>query len=230
MKAAEVVRRLTGESRTPQEIRDAVYLFGDGAAAKQSRFWLLLVLATGIATAGVISDSTATVIGAMIVAPLAIPIQGVAVAIAYGEIGPLLRSLAILLGAVAVVIGLAALLAVILPELESVQDNSQVAGRVSPTIVDLVAAATTGLAGAFAVGRGDIGDILPGAAIAISPVPPLAVVGITAVAGDWDGALGALILFLANVLAIVVAGVVLFSVMRAAHGVRAEAAFRARPV
>lgn len=230
MKAAEVLRRLTAESRTPQEIRDAVYLFGDGAASKQTRFWLLLVLATGIATAGVIADSTATVIGAMIVAPLAIPIQGVAVAIAYGEIGPLLRCAGILLAAIVVVIGLAALLAVVLPELESVKDNTQIAGRVSPTIVDLAAAATTGLAGAFAVGRRDIGDILPGVAIAISLVPPLAVVGVTAVAGDWGGALGALVLFLTNVLAIVVAGTLLFSALRVAHGARPEPAFHGRPV
>jgi hypothetical protein len=45
------------------------------------------VLSTTIATAGVIGDSTATVIGAMIIAPLATPIQGVAAAIAYGEHG-----------------------------------------------------------------------------------------------------------------------------------------------
>ena len=90
---------------------------------------------------------------------------------------------------------LAALMAVVLPELDAPADNTQITARVSPTIVDLVAAAATGLAGAFAVARRDIGDILPGVAIAISLVPPLAVVGVTAVDGDWDGALGALLLF-----------------------------------
>lgn len=129
MNAAEIVRRVTAESRTPQELRDAVYLFGDGIAAKQSRFWLLL----------------------------AIPIQGIAVAIAYGEAGPLLRSAGILLAAALLVMGLAAVLAVVLPELKALDDNGQVAGSVSPTIVDLVAAAVAGLAGAFAVGRRDIG-------------------------------------------------------------------------
>lgn len=52
----------------------------------------------------------------------------------------------------------------------------------------------------------------------------------TAVAGDWDGALGAMILFLTNVLAIVVAGAALFSAMRVAHGLRPEPAFQGRPV
>lgn len=72
--------------RTPGEVREAVYLVGGDTGAAQSRFWLLLVLSAGIATAGIVSDSTATVIGAMIVAPLAVPIQGSAAAIAYGEL------------------------------------------------------------------------------------------------------------------------------------------------
>lgn len=96
----------SGQARTPDEIRDAVYLSQGDIAAKQSRFWLLLVLSAGIATAGVIGDSTATVIGAMIVAPLATPIQGVAAAIAYGEARALIASASVLATAVAVVIGI----------------------------------------------------------------------------------------------------------------------------
>jgi uncharacterized hydrophobic protein (TIGR00271 family) len=207
-----------------------VYLFTGDVAAKQTRFWLLLVLSAAIATAGVIGDSTATVIGAVIIAPHATPIQGVGVAIAYGEGGPLLRSAAILLAAIAAVVALSAGLSLLLPQLKDLDDNSQITGRVSPTIVDLVAAATTGIAGAFAVARRDIADILPGVAIAISLVPPLAVVGITAADGDLDGALGALLLFLTNVLAIVVVAIALFSATRlegAAHG---GSGMRARPV
>ncbi len=230
LRSTRLTDRLTGEARTPEEIREAVYLFGGDVGAKQSRFWLLLVLAAGIATAGIISDSTATVIGAMIVAPLAVPIQGVAVGIAYGELRALLLCLAMVVSAVAAVIAIGAFLAVLLPELHSIQDNSQITSRVSPTIVDLVAAATTGLAGAFAVGRRDIGDILPGVAIAISLVPPLSVVGVTAVAGDWSGALGALLLFLTNMVAIIVVCTVLFGVLRARAGRGVDASFRRRPV
>jgi uncharacterized hydrophobic protein (TIGR00271 family) len=219
-----------GAFRTPDEIRDAVYLFGADVKAKQSRFWLLLVLSAVIATAGVIQDSTATVIGAMIIAPLALPIQGAAVAIAYGEVRPLLLSVAIVAGAMAAVVGLAALIAVVLPELHPPSSNSQITGRASPTLVDLVAAATTGLAGAFAVGRRDIGDILPGVAIAISLVPPLAVVGVAGVAGDWGSAGGALLLFLTNVLAIVVVGMAVFGSLRVAQARPADPAFRSRRV
>ena len=214
--------RIAGESRTPDEIRDAVYLTTGDSAAKQSRFWLLLVLASGIATAGVLSDSTATVIGAMIVAPLAIPIQGVALGISFGEARPLLQSAGILAAAVAVTVGIGVALAWLLPELEPLAGNSQVTSRVSPTMIDLVAAAFTGLAGAFAVTRRDIADILPGVAIAISLVPPLAVVGITIESGDWGGALGASLLFGTNVLAIILLGAAVFGTVGAgrtvAHG------------
>lgn len=207
-------RVIVGETRTPDEIREAVYLFVGDVPAKQSRFWLLTLLATGIATAGVVADSTATVIGAMIIAPLATPIQGVAAAIAFGELRALLTSTGILAAAIAVVVGLSIGLAWALPELVPLNANSQVTGRVSPTLVDLVAAALTGMAGSFAIARRDVGDILPGVAIAISLVPPLAVVGVTIDAGDWDGAFGALLLFLTNMLAIIVVGAALFSGLR----------------
>ena len=123
-RASKIAGWLTGESRTPDEIRDAVYLVRGDVEPKQSRLWLLLVLSACIATTGVVSDSTATVIGAMIIAPLAIPIQGTAVGIAYGEVRPLLLSAVIVLSAVAVVIAIGAALAVILPELKPASDNA----------------------------------------------------------------------------------------------------------
>jgi uncharacterized hydrophobic protein (TIGR00271 family) len=214
----------SGETRTPEEIRDAAYLSQGDVAAKQSRFWLLLVLSAGIATAGVISDSTATVIGAMIIAPLATPIQGVAVAITFGEVRPLVASITTVALAIAVVTGTGFLLALVLPEIVPLAKNSQITGRISPTIIDLVAAAVTGLAGSFAIARRDIGDILPGVAIAISLVPPLAVVGVAAQAQDWDGALGALLLFTTNMLAIIVVGVIVFSGVQLLRGGRPKPA------
>jgi uncharacterized hydrophobic protein (TIGR00271 family) len=208
-----LVSRLGGQLRTPEEVRDAVYLARGDAAANLSRFWLLLVLSAVIASAGVIGNSTATVIGAMIIAPLATPIQGIAVALAAGELRELLSSARVLLLAGMAVVALGAGLGLVLPELVPPERNGQITGRVSPTLVDLVAAAATGLAGSLAIARRDIGDILPGVAIAISLVPPLAVVGITAADGAWDQAGGALLLFTTNVLAIIVLGGVLYSLL-----------------
>ena len=64
------------------------------------------------------------------------------------------------------------------------ETDAQVAARVAPRLIDLVAALATGAVGAFALTRSDVSDTLPGVAIAISLVPPLAVVGLTLESGS----------------------------------------------
>lgn len=98
--------------------------------------------------------------------------------------------------------------------------NAQVAGRTSPGALDLLAAIATGFAGAIALARRDVAAVLPGVAIAISLVPPLAVVGVCLGHGAPGLALGAVLLFLSNLLALVLAGTLGF----AATGYAAEAA------
>lgn len=61
-------------------------------------------------------------------------------------------------------------------------------------------------------------------------MPPLAVVGVTAAHGDWDGSLGALVLFLTNVLAILGVGIALFSAVRLPHQHHSDPRFHSRPV
>jgi uncharacterized membrane protein len=79
-------------------VRETVYLDTGDAPARIGRFTILLLLSAIVATAGVLADSTATVIGAMIIAPLATPIQGIAIAIVAGEPRRLWFSLSMLLG------------------------------------------------------------------------------------------------------------------------------------
>jgi len=73
-------------------IRGAVFFDGPDVKRKLSRFWILLILASIIASAGVVSDSTATVIGSMIVAPLMTPILGTMLGVVLGDRANLLRS------------------------------------------------------------------------------------------------------------------------------------------
>jgi uncharacterized hydrophobic protein (TIGR00271 family) len=156
---------------------------GADSGAKTSAFWALLVLAAIIASAGVVSDSTATVIGAMIVAPLMTPILGCALAVALSERRMIATNAAYVVcgGIVVIAVGYLVGLTHQLP-VDSAT-SSQVASRVSPTLIDLLAALATGVVGAFALVRADISDVLPGVAIAISLVPPLAVVGLTLESG-----------------------------------------------
>ena len=199
-----------GQRRTLEQLSDDLDLRAGDTRAKQSAFWTMLTLSAVIATSGVLSDSTATVIGAMIIAPLSTPIMGIALGVVKqqrnGSVG------FVLLGGV-MVIAVGALFSVFAPSDFVLLDDSQIASRTSPGILDLVAAVATGFAGAVALARRDVAAVLPGVAIAISLVPPLAVVGVCLGQASLGLALGALLLFLSNVLALILAGIAMFTVL-----------------
>lgn len=178
--------------------------------AKKSAFWIMLLLSGVIAVCGIATDSTATVIGAMIVAPLSTPILGFGLGIVIGRLELVRRSAVLILGGVVAVIVVGVVIAQMLPNPDGVLSNSQVLGRTSPAVADLIAALATGLVGAVAITRRDVADVLPGVAIAISLVPPLAVVGVCLGSGAYSLAVGALILFVSNVVAMVVTAVLVF--------------------
>ena len=188
-------------------MRDQLFFDGSNANRKLSRFWMLLILAAVIASAGVIGDSTATVIGAMIVAPLMTPILGIVLAVVSGDRRNLLRSVLLVVGGALAVAAIGYVMGITIGYDVVAATNSQVASRVSPRLIDLIAALATGAVGSVALNRSDISDTLPGVAIAISLVPPLAVVGLTAESGAYHEAAGASVLFLTNVCAILASGV-----------------------
>ncbi|WP_430647385.1 DUF389 domain-containing protein [Agromyces sp. GXS1127] len=197
-----------------EDMRASVFFDGPKRVRKIQRFWILLSLSSVIAAAGVVGDSTATVIGAMIVAPMMLPIQGTMLATVLGDRRNLTFSLLMMIGgaAAAILIGWGVGLLAATPITE--QTNSQVAARATPGLIDLLAALATGAVGSIALVRKDISDTLPGVAIAISLVPPLVVVGIAAESGDWGSSIGSLILFIANVAAILGTGVVIMAIYR----------------
>ena len=172
------------------------------------------MLASVIASAGVVSDSSATVIGAMIVAPLMTPILGSALAIVLADRRQVLKNVGLVLAGAAAVIAIGYLVGLIYQLPVDAANNSQVAARVSPRLIDLVAALATGAVGAFALVRSDVSDTLPGVAIAISLVPPLVVVGLTLESGVPDESLGALLLFGTNVAAIIATGTLVLLLYR----------------
>ncbi|MFJ8086243.1 DUF389 domain-containing protein [Streptomyces sp. NPDC096205] len=184
-----------------------------------TRFWGLLVLAAVIASAGVVGDSTATVIGAMIVAPLMTPILGSALALVLARRRQVVRCVLLVLGGALAVVAIGMLLGWIVSPPDAFASNSQVSSRISPRLVDLLAALATGTVGAFALVRADISDTLPGVAIAISLVPPLAVTGMLLTVHRYHDAGQSALLFATNVAAIVATGTMVFL----CYGVRAGA-------
>jgi len=208
-------------------VRDILLFDGPERRARLIRFAALLVLASAIATFGLIGDSVATVIGAMIVAPLMLPIMGLAFGISIGDRKAIVSSLLVALGGIAAAIVVGYILSLPFVALNP-ETNTQIASRTAPRLVDLFAALATGLAGAFATSRKDVSDTLPGVAIAISLVPPLANVGILLGAGRPDMAIGSMLLFVTNYFAILLTGSLMFGLMGFPRVVFAGQSHRAR--
>lgn len=211
---------------TVRRMSEALFIERKLGSPSSTRFWGLLVLAAIIASAGVVGDSTATVIGAMIVAPLMTPILGSALALVLADRSQVVRCVLLVLGGALAVIAVGMLLGWIVAPPDAFASNSQVASRISPRLIDLLAALATGTVGAFALVRADISDTLPGVAIAISLVPPLAVSGLLITVGRYHDASEAALLFATNVAAIVATGTVVFLL----YGIRAAAQASGYPV
>ena len=192
------------------EVRDGLFISEGDKPAKLTQFWMLLVLSSLVAAGGVVMDSTPAVIGAMIIAPLATPIYGVALATTIGSVKGFRSSFLLMASGIAVNILIGVLLAVIVHARIPIDANPQITGRTAPELLDLGVAVAVGIAGAFALTRRDVSNIVAGVAIAISLVPVLAVVGITLGNGHFELATGAFLLFLTNVAAILVAGTAVF--------------------
>lgn len=199
---------------TIEHMRDAVFFDEPGRAQRVRRFWILLVLSSAIAASGVIGDSTATVIGAMIVAPMMLPIQGTMLATVLGERVNFGRSLFTMVAGAAGAIAIGYLVGLLVVVPQTAATNPQIGERATPDLMSLFGALATGAVASIALVRKDISDTLPGVAIAISLVPPLVVVGVAAESGDYAASLGSLLLFVANVAAILGTGVVVMAFYR----------------
>ena len=139
------------------------------------RFYLMLGLAAAIATLGLIANSSATIIGAMIIAPLMNPIVSFSYAMVKLRHQLLGKSALTLLTGIFWVI----LVSFLITELIGIRiASSEILARANPNLLDLAVAMASGTAGAFALTRRSIGNALPGVAIAVALVPPLCVVGI----------------------------------------------------
>jgi uncharacterized hydrophobic protein (TIGR00271 family) len=193
---------------------DKTFIEGPQTARRLVTFFTLLLLATVIATYGVISNSDPTVIGAMIVAPLMGPIIATTSAVVMGSLPRALRAFALTVAGIIAVILFSYLLAWIVPSVTiSFTSNGEITSRINPGLLALLTALGAGAAGAFIVSRAEIADALGGVAIAISLVPPLCVVGISLRCGQLSAALGSLLLFTTNFLAILFAGGVVLMIV-----------------
>ena len=182
-------------------------------------FFVMIGLSALIATFGLLQNSTAVIIGAMLVAPLFSPILAISLAIAQGNIRMLRLGIESTLKGLTLAIGLAALLALIFPGRNI---TPEILARITPSLLDLAVALASGMAGAYAVARKDVATALPGVAIAAALVPPLGVVGVGLANGDLRVAGGGSLLFVTNLIAIALAGAITFLLLGFQPGARSS--------
>jgi uncharacterized hydrophobic protein (TIGR00271 family) len=185
-------------------------LFPSGEAYRRSTvtYWVLLILASFVAAFGLFQDSTASIIGAMVIAPLGGAILAIAGALVTGRTRWQIRTIIQVAVSAVVVIAIGYIVALVIPEL--IVLTPALEARTEPGLLDLGVALAAGAAGAFVAARHTGSDALPGVAIAVSLVPPLATVGICLEQRRFDDAGGAMILFTTNLAAIIVVASIVF--------------------
>lgn len=171
------------------------------------RFFFLVAVSTLIAGLGLVMNSTAVVIGAMLVAPLMTPILGLALALVNGEASLLGKALRAEVIGVVIAVVVSVLLGLLIPYF---RPTGEMLARTEPNLFDLLVAVFAGMAGAYAMVDERVGPALPGVAISTAIVPPLANCGLCIALGAFDGAVGSFLLFFTNFLSILLVSALVF--------------------
>lgn len=196
--------RATPESVT--RMRQDVLFEHDDNAQRYTKFWALMILSSALAAAGILTESVAALIGAMIVSPFITPMTGVMLAAVLTQRVNMLRSLGLVVAGAAAAVAVGFLLGLTMDAPVSAGANALVAGRVVPIGFDLLVGAMTGIVAAIALVREDISNSVPGVAIAVTLISALAVTGLLLESGAYAQAWDAMVLFGANASATLAAG------------------------
>lgn len=199
-KHTDIVRTLIAKKHSEKTIDHKSVRIGIEAGALPTKmFFIMNGLSAVIAGYGLLANSPAVVIGAMLVAMMLGPITGAALAVIDARLSLLRRSLMTLVGGVLVIYAVGMVLGFLYPENVS---TAEIMSRTSPTTMDLMVALAGGAAGAYAMVSPNLSVAVVGVAVATALVPPLTASGILLSAGHWELAMGALLLAITNMLAI----------------------------
>jgi membrane protein len=184
----------TDETATVEQISDGVTFRG-------ANLWVL-IFAIFIACLGLNLNSTAVIIGAMLISPLMGPIIGMGLAVGRADLELLKRSLTNYGVSTVISVLTAALYFQLTPLTEA---QSELLARTSPTLYDVLIALFGGAAGILALSTGGKGNVIPGVAIATALMPPLCTAGYGLAMGEWSFFFGACYLFFINTVFIALA-------------------------
>ncbi len=181
-------------------------------------YFFMLILSVLMATFGLLAGSESIVIGAMLLTPLLAPIMGLSLGTSMSHHPLILRSLSTIGYSVAFSVG-AAIAGAFLFSVGNLSGgiNEVILARSQPSLLFFIVAVISGFAVAYTTVRPNLSSTLPGVAIAVALIPPLAVFGIGIAMLNPSIIAGSMVMFLINVIGIVFAGMATFSLMDVHH-------------
>jgi uncharacterized hydrophobic protein (TIGR00341 family) len=188
--------------------REEIY---DRLADSAELSWIqlaMVVLATAIATIGILQDNQAVVIGAMVIAPLLKPNMALAVATILGDTNLVLRT--VFSGSIGILLALA--LSIVVGTVVPVSlETSEIASRLQVSWADGILAFASGVAGAISITTEERSSIV-GVMVSVALLPPLVVLGLLMGSGYWAAAFSSALLVTTNLICLNLAAVTTFLV------------------
>ena len=175
-------------------------------------FFLMIILSVLMATFGLLINSPAVIIGSMLIAPILHPILSLALGIIISDTRLIYRSFYTVLKSLAYGIAAAALVTVFF-SYEGYSLTEEILARTEPSLAYAGIAIIAGLAASFALVKPKMSEALPGIAISVALIPPLAVTGIGIAKFDWGIISSSFILFIINSVGIIFSSMIVFSLM-----------------
>jgi len=196
----------SNENATSRIDREELFQYAREAVGVTTAFLIMVLLSTVVAAGGMLRDSVAVVIGAMVIAPLIGPNIALSLGTTLGDTNLLRQAVLVNLAGVALALGMSVVLGAVVEIDPSI---SELAARTNVHMADVLLALAAGAAGAFAVTRG-VPTALVGVMVAVALLPPLVAAGLFLGSGQYDLAGSAGLLTVTNVVCVNLAGVSTF--------------------
>jgi uncharacterized hydrophobic protein (TIGR00271 family) len=174
-------------------------------------FFFMVTLSVLMASFGMLADSVAIVIGSMLIAPILNPILSLALGVSMSDYKLMSRSFYTIVKSI--IIGIIAGIVATIFFSSNGDITSEILARTEPSLVFFFVALISGIAVSYALVKPNLSETLPGVAVSVALIPPLSVIGIGIAKFNWEVVAGSSVLFLINVVGIVFASMVSFSLM-----------------
>ncbi len=181
-------------------------------SSPRQSYYFMVASSVAMATMGLLLNSTAIVIGSMLIAPVLYPVLSLSMGVTISDRKLIIRSFMTLIRSLALAIIVSFSIAIIFST-QQPDITNEIIKRTQPNLLNFAVALVAGLAVAFAISKPKVNEAMPGVAISVSLVPPLAVVGVGLAKLDVGMASSALILLVVNVIGIMFSAMIIFSLM-----------------